>query len=603
MLKKITKNSLTANLILGLCFLTVFKGNAQVSNYLFSQTNAAYTEITGGTVIKTGDCTNKDTVYTANLLGFTFQFNGKDYTEVGVSTEGYIWFGRGTPATNTYSPISAASANLNGTDTIEGVAAALARHLAARTTAPCGEIMCATAGTSGSQVFTVQYKNFKTSSATATAVVLNFQIKLYEGSNAIEFAYGPFTTTGLSATSACQVGLRGISNLDFINRTTTTSWDSTTAGTAANASMRLSPTVFADSDLVYHWAPSAACSGTPTAGQAFIAQDSICPGTLAHFTLTGATAAMGITYQWQVSNNGSTWSNMNGAINSNLNDSIYLPVYVQCLVSCGSNTTASSPVQIFINPFNECYCTPASTNSNCTNGGYIDSVAIMGTSINNVSACDQLNGTAYSVFPVSASTSDTLFLGVTYMAHVKTTASNKISLWIDYDHSGSFDASEWTLIDSASVAGMPSMKNFSIPLTAQEGLTKMRIRTRSATGANAATNACTQFGSGETEDYTIIISSSPNGINAVSDLKNGMEVYPNPFTGDVNISYSLSVNVKSMDLAIYNAYGQLVKVLNKGSQSAGKFNVNFAGNEMCKGIYIVKLIADGNISTKRIVKN
>ncbi|HEY4800190.1 MAG TPA: GEVED domain-containing protein, partial [Bacteroidia bacterium] len=508
-----------------------------------------------------------------------------------------IWFGTGTPNTTTYSPISTATV---GVGAIDGIASACGRHLNARTTAPCGEIMALTSGTPGSQIFTIQYKNYKTSSLTATSVILNFQIRLYEGTNIIEYNYGKFTTTGLTTNTSCQVGLRGASNTDFVNRTSTTTWDTTTAGTVANASIRLNPTVFADSGLIFQWTPPPVCSGTPTAGTTLIANDTLCVGSVAHLSLSGVTVASGITYQWQSSTDGTTWTSIPGATNNTLTDTITGPVYLNCAVYCSNGTPAfSSTVQIFIKPWNQCYCTPASSNTTCISGGYIDSVAIASSNFKNVSACDQLTGTAYSDYPVSANTTDTLLLDSTYTLYVRTTAVNKISLWIDYNHSGTFETNEWTQIDTASVANVASFKNFTIPPTALTGTTKMRIRSRTNTASNTSTDPCTQFGSGETEDYTVYIKvGSSSGIFNYDKLNVKMDVFPNPFVNDVTISYVLKSDAHNSELGIYNVYGQLIRMLYSGKQSAGSYSYHYNNSDLADGIYLIKCTVDGKVASK-----
>src|ERR1700733_5710287 len=49
-----------------------------------------------------------------------------------------------------------------------------------------------TTGTVGSRVFTMEWKNWSVCCASGIAT-LNFQIKLYEGTNTIEYWYGPYS--------------------------------------------------------------------------------------------------------------------------------------------------------------------------------------------------------------------------------------------------------------------------------------------------------------------------------------------------------------------------------------------------------------------------
>jgi hypothetical protein len=82
------------------------------------------------------------------------------------------------------------------------------------------------------------------------------------------------------------------------------------------------------------------------------------------------------------------------------------------------------------------------------------------------------------------------------------TSNNKISVWIDYNQNQVFEASEWTRVYDV---GQTGNVNITIPQTALSGNTGMRIRSRLASSPNEAIDACTSFGGGESEDYTVTI--------------------------------------------------------------------------------------------------
>lgn len=85
---------------------------AQVSGgYVFScVTSPAHAFISGGTTLASGNgASMDDALYTNIPVGFTANFNGTDYTTVGVSTNGFLWFGTVNPAATEYTPISSAT--------------------------------------------------------------------------------------------------------------------------------------------------------------------------------------------------------------------------------------------------------------------------------------------------------------------------------------------------------------------------------------------------------------------------------------------------------------------------------------------------------------
>ena len=94
-----------------------------------------------------------------------------------------------------------------------------------------------------------------------------------------------------------------------------------------------------------------ACSGTPTAGAATSsASGAVCSGTSVELNLSGNSVGSGITYQWQESTNNSTWSNMGSS--STVSAVTINPTsskYYRTVVTCSSNSSTSSSVQVAVN--------------------------------------------------------------------------------------------------------------------------------------------------------------------------------------------------------------------------------------------------------------
>jgi len=216
---------------------------ADVSEYAFTSSIGTYTEITGGTVLGTTPELDNESFDGINL-GFTFTYNGQTTTQISVQTNGFIAFG--PTVANSFLAISSATGTNN-------VAAALNRDIKGR---PDGSLTYLLSGTAPNRVFTVQWKNYRRVPTTGANDVFNFQIQLHENGNQVKFVYGPFTAVTITTAATVQVGLRGDSNADFNNRTTTTDWTATTAGTAANASCTLSATVFPPDGLTFTFAPA-----------------------------------------------------------------------------------------------------------------------------------------------------------------------------------------------------------------------------------------------------------------------------------------------------------------------------------------------------------
>ncbi|MDD4309641.1 MAG: hypothetical protein PHO32_04630, partial [Candidatus Cloacimonetes bacterium] len=217
---------------------------AIVSEYSFTSTLGTYTEISGGTIHGTN--ANDNDNFLAIPLGFTFTYNAVDYTEVSIQTNGFLAMGPVVTTSNI--AISGATATNN-------IVAALNRDIKSRDT---GELMSMTSGTAPNRVFTVQWKHYRRVPTTTANDDFSFQIQLLESGNKVQYVYGAFSTVTAATAAAIQVGLRGDSNADFCNRTTTTDWSATTSGTANNNSCTLNATVFPANGLTFTFSPATA---------------------------------------------------------------------------------------------------------------------------------------------------------------------------------------------------------------------------------------------------------------------------------------------------------------------------------------------------------
>lgn len=238
--------------VLGLTFcLFNFTASSQL-NYLpagFTATLGTYTDLgtNGDTIV----VSNYDDAFSSPLpIGFTFNFNGAPYDSFVFSTNGFIKLGsivpsrhflfttfaqppQNGPFTSTTSPTPLA--------TDSSFLFAFGQDLVADTNiASMPRYQYYTDGTIGSRVCTIQWRNVKDKLQNATVGLydsINFQIKLYEGSNIVEFVYGTWSTSIVaSAVRFSAVGIVGRSfttlnqNLHLV-KGSTVGWGSSTAVT------------------------------------------------------------------------------------------------------------------------------------------------------------------------------------------------------------------------------------------------------------------------------------------------------------------------------------------------------------------------------------
>ena len=303
--------------------------------YTFSQFQGTYYEIAGDSAVAVATHTSIDPFqlnnvsYGPNYIPFTFPFNGAGYSSFFINSNGFITFGATAPTLTNYDPVSSSevykgavsafgmdliglfgtTVNFSGSTftltnvaNFEGVVAG--RHITAATgikantyivsfdkvlgtitlsqatddiivtglavQIAAGSIVRSTEGTAPYRVHTIQFKNFRQYLIIGTNDNFNFQIKLFETTGAIHIVYGnmdEMTTSGEFG----QVGLRGLGNTDFNNRTNSVSlnWAASTAGGANAATCKLSSTLFPVSGLTYVWGPVPAALNIKVIPQGF----------------------------------------------------------------------------------------------------------------------------------------------------------------------------------------------------------------------------------------------------------------------------------------------------------------------------------------------
>lgn len=234
------------------------------------------------------------------------------------------------------------------------------------------------------------------------------------------------------------------------------------------------------------------------------------------------------------------------------------------------------------------YCTLTSTNSN---DEHISKVVVSAEGGNVMTSTS--GASTYTNYTTDAARAITLYAGTTNNTISVTKAwsgtqySEAVSVWIDFNRNGSFEASEFVMSTSADKLN-PVTETFAVPGNAYVGDKPLRMRV--ALRFNTAqTEPCGSYTYGEVEDYAVFIPSSL----AVSDHSKEMslQVYPNPATNVLNVS-KVSHNAA---YTIYSVAGQLV--------AKGKMvNNTVAVSQLQKGVYIISVEDGGNVSKVKFIK-
>jgi hypothetical protein len=194
------------------------------TSHTYTQSVGTYTAITGGTVFLNNASASMDDIVSTSITIPTFKFNNINYTNIFISTNGFITFGATAPSTTNYDPIGS-------TETYAGAVAGFGTDLNKATTGT-PEIRYQTIGTE----FIVQYRDMGRYSGTGTTDRLSFQIRLNTVGNTVKVVYDAPALVG-AATFDPEVGLRGPNNTFTTNvhnrlvLSTTGPWVGSTQGT------------------------------------------------------------------------------------------------------------------------------------------------------------------------------------------------------------------------------------------------------------------------------------------------------------------------------------------------------------------------------------
>lgn len=245
------------------------------------------------------------------------------------------------------------------------------------------------------------------------------------------------------------------------------------------------------------------CAGTPDVGAASSTAASVCAGESFTLSVDPITGVGGISYQWESSADGVTYSAIGGATAASYVATQSSATYYQCVVTCSASgeSAVSAAVWVGQNAATDCYCEPTFTS--ILSGDYINDFAV--GSISNYGSGEDADN--YADYTDVYSTD--LNIGAAYDVFVNCGPSwdQGIGVWIDMNVDGSFSADErlnCALVDAGTGGTTYSI---TVPDGTTPGTTRMRVMAKYADACTSLMDdvaACTATASfGETEDYTV----------------------------------------------------------------------------------------------------
>ena len=315
----------------------------------------------------------------------------------------------------------------------------------------------------------------------------------------------------------------------------------------------------------------------------------ITPATTVSFT----DLSTGIPTSWAWSVSPATgWAYAGGTNASSQNPQITFNNVGQYTVSLTATNAQGSDVETKNN-----YIVVAQVTGPCTASGvcdeYINTVSF--NTINNTSTCGNNGYTDFTGTSTSLAQGNTYTLTITPAIINNTQASaytnDEIAAWIDYNNDFDFNDAGEQVAYVLVAAGWSNVFNVTIPLASYTGTVRMRVRI--SYQPDGAITPCGPASYGETEDYSINITSGA-GLN--DNPLSQVAIYPNPANELLFVDLKDLENVNN--IAILDINGKQVFRQEKVQNGLNTIDIS----TLKAGIYQVRMSQNGLQYTQRIVK-
>lgn len=269
--------------------------------------------------------------------------------------------------------------------------------------------------------------------------------------------------------------------------------------------------------------------------------------------------------------------------------------YFQVLSVCTSGSSSYSALDSFTTTSNTItYCASKGT----TTYEYIKTVSL--GSINNTVANDGGYGNYTSLSTnLTAGTAYTIkltpgFTGSKYTEH--------FTVYIDYNQDGTLNGTGETVVTGTTSTTLS--KSFTVPTTAKNGSTRMRIQMEY--GATSS-NPCATLTYGDVQDFTVNISGGTGAPSvSASEVSSAVEpeelntlmVVPNPATGSMATAHFNLAKDGNVTLKVIDLNGKVLHNASLGIQSAGAHNYLLSNLKLRTGYYIIVLEQNNEIISR-----
>lgn len=503
-------------LLVQICIISTLQVSASLNNYNFTQQVDTISPLIGGTnlvayyhntTVYYGAANQPyGTTYTNNLffsgipIGFNFIVDGQVNTVFGINSRGYLMLGNNslnmkvTPATN---PISG---KVSAT-----VISALGGYLC-QTNA--SRIHYSTLGTAPNRILAVQFDNMARRYSMNNDS-LSFQIRLYEGSNKIQFIYHKLSVLKQGADQYFEIGIRGIDSSNYSNRRLTGNWENSSWGFTNKSTCMLGKYNYPAVGTSFTFSPpDTACIASNLSGTIFPSSYAVSATDTFTLILNAVNLAANTTIEWQKSTDSVNYTQLPSLATRFTFLSQDTTTFYRCKLSCGATDYFTNSLKITQLSNTQTYCTSYSRYSNAINIGQVKfSNLVNGNAVPALSSQVFNAYTDYcNVAPAVVYQGANYELSVKEIFHVNYIKSG-VMVFIDYNKDGVFDNNHETIFlgkTKSGTSGYEARSFIQIPDSVPLGLTKMRIVLYDP-NTQLPVEPCDASFYGETEDYLVQI--------------------------------------------------------------------------------------------------
>lgn len=284
--------------------------------------------------------------------------------------------------------------------------------------------------------------------------------------------------------------------------------------------------------------------------------------------------------------NSGTWISTSGTNTNSINISPLSPNRYDWRVKANCGSASSNFVQ-------SDFLIHCSSNGTSTSQGFIDYVALGSISRTSGSDGGYYDGTSNST-NIKPGTAYTITISPGYSGNKKNTY---FRIYIDYNRDGDF-------ADGGEQVGQVISKNANnsnISFTVPTGATLGNSRLRVVMSPSAYQSYCGSYSNGETEDYTVKITNSPE--NAVwtnsEDSNKLLNLFPNPANDELNLEFHLEKDLDRLEFRLIDLQGRAVA----GSRISGLQGINTHRldiRSLPEGSYIMQMILPGTTFSRLV---